>query len=33
LPPADAARYELSYPASFQVGRVRERGPRPLKIV
>jgi selenide,water dikinase len=33
LPPADASRYERSYPSSYRLGQVRERGPKLLKIV
>lgn len=33
MPVADASRYERNYPASYCIGRVLERGPKPLKIV
>jgi selenide,water dikinase len=33
MPEADAARYMRKYPAGYVIGRVLERGPKPLKVI
>ncbi len=32
LPPTEAAHLEAAYPKAYSIGRVTERGPKPLRV-